>query len=64
MQIDPMTVPPQSRETIAAFHRGYEVAITACILVVQNMPPGERTAREVIARMRDLIIQPVPRAES
>lgn len=51
-------VPVQSRETRAAYWRGFETAIEACILVIEHRQ--QRTGREMISAMRDLIITNVP----
>lgn len=53
-------VAPMSRETRAAFWRGYEVAIEACILIITKR--HQQTGREMVQQMRDLMISEVPRA--
>lgn len=57
---DQMEVPVQSRETRAAFWRGFETAVQACALIVEHRQ--QKTGREVVSAMRDLIKTHIPHA--
>ena len=57
---DEQNLPVMTRETRAAFYRGMEVAINACVLIVEHRQ--QKTSRDIVAAMRDLIVKNVPRA--